>query len=46
MVETTWKGRHKMLTKSINCLRANNVLMEENQTHLYEKELKFSKNMA
>jgi len=46
MVEVTWKGRHKMLTKSINCIRANNVLMEENQTHLFEKELEISKKMA
>ncbi len=37
MDEATWKGRHKMLTKSINCIHTNNVLMEENQTHLFEK---------
>lgn len=46
MVEVTWKGRHKMLTKSINCVHANNVLMEESQTQLFEKQLKFSQNMA
>jgi len=37
MVEATWKGRHRILTKTINWIHANNVLMEENQTHLFEK---------